>query len=71
MDTDFDETGRDYDEMWFAHASQLMSIRGLSSAKAAAASLALMRRVFGGEPGFDKWFLKRQVAPAPKPIRGE
>lgn len=69
MDLDLDDTGRDYDEMWFGHASQLMSMRGVSPTKAAAASLALMRRVFGGEPAFDAWLVEQQPSQEPSRIR--
>ncbi len=69
MDLDMDESGRDYDEMWFGHSSQLMSIRGLSPTKASAASLALMRRVFGGETDFEAWFEKRKAAIPSNPPR--
>lgn len=62
MDYDLDnDTNRDFDDMWFSHSSQLMSMRGLSPQKAAAASLALLRRVFGTDPSFSRW-LERQNA---------
>lgn len=56
MDFDLDnDHGRDFDEIWFNHASQLMTIRNISPTRAAAASLALMRRVFGRDPAFLRW----------------
>lgn len=62
MDFDLDnDTNRDFDELWYNHSSQLMSMRNLSPQKAAAASLALLRRVFGTDPSFSRW-LERLIA---------
>lgn len=56
MDDDFaNDISRDFDEIWFNHSAQLMTMRNLTSKRAAAASLALMRRVFGGDPAFAAW----------------
>ena len=71
MDLDLDESARDYDEMLFGHASQLMSIRGLSPTKAALASLALMRKVFSGDPTFDAWLPKHRAAADLSPVRSK
>ena len=56
MLTNMDDPTKDYDEMWYGHASQLMSVRGLDSRRAAVSSLALLRLVFAGKPEFDEWF---------------
>ncbi|MFC5508618.1 hypothetical protein [Bosea massiliensis] len=67
MNLDLDDDGRDYDEMWFGHASQLMSVRGLPSVRAAASSLALMRRVFGRDPAFNAWLAAVLASLPPSP----
>lgn len=59
MLTNMDDPTKDYDEMWYGHASQLMSVRGLDSQRAAVSSLALLRLVFAGKPDFDEWLATR------------
>lgn len=67
MEFDLDnDIARDFDEMWFSHASQLMSMRNLTPARAAAASLALMRRVFGSDPGFSSWLARHEARTHPR-----
>lgn len=70
---DFDnelDRDRDFDEIWFNHSAQLMTMRNASPARAAAASLALMRRVFGTDPAFSSWAEKhadsRALSPMPR-----
>lgn len=65
MDIYSEDTGRDYDEMLYAHASQLMSIRGLASDKATAASVSLLKCVFSADPDFAAWLAKRRAFPEP------
>lgn len=60
------DMARDYDEMWFNHASQLMNMRNLTPARAAAASLQLMRRVFGGDVRFTSWLAKQELRTHPR-----
>lgn len=61
MDFDLDnDQSRDFDEIWFNHASQLMTIRNISSVRAAVSSLALMRRIFGRDPAFIRWLATLQ-----------
>lgn len=69
MEFDFDNDvarDRDFDEIWFNHASQLMNMRNLTPARAAAASLALMRRVFGADLGFSSWLAKHEARTHPR-----
>lgn len=67
MEFDFDnDVARDFDEIWFNHASQLASMRNLTPARAAAASLALMRRVFGADPGFSSWLARQETRTHPR-----
>ncbi|WP_376988995.1 hypothetical protein [Bosea sp. R86505] len=69
MEFDFDNDvarDRDFDELWFNHASQLMNMRNLTPIRAAAASLALMRRVFGSDVGFSSWLSKQEARRHPR-----
>lgn len=63
MLSSMDDPTKDYDEMWYGHASQLMSVRGLDSQRAAVASLALLRLVFAGQREFDEWLAARPPMP--------
>lgn len=59
-DLDLDnDTIRDFDEMWFHHSSQLITMRNISPKRAAATSLALLRRVFGEDPTFSRWLIRK------------
>jgi hypothetical protein len=67
MEYDFDnDVARDFDEIWFNHAAQLMNLRNLTPARAATASLALMRRVFGADVGFTSWLAKQEARTHPR-----
>ncbi|MFC5508388.1 hypothetical protein [Bosea massiliensis] len=64
---DFDnelDRDRDFDEIWFNHSAQLMTMRNISPARAATASLALMRRVFGRDAAFSIWLEKHTASGA-------
>mgnify|MGYP001048855439 CR=1 FL=1 len=64
---DFDnelDRDRDFDEMWFNHSSQLVTMRNISPMRAAATSLALMRRVFGEDPAFRHWLIRKGLPTA-------
>lgn len=69
MEFDFDNDvarDRDFDEIWFNHASQLAAMRNLTPTRAAADSLALMRRVFRADPGFNAWIEKQEARNHPR-----
>lgn len=69
MEFDFDNDvarDRDFDEMWFNHASQLMNMRNLNPTRAAADSLTLMRMVFGADVGFSSWLAKHEARRHPR-----
>jgi hypothetical protein len=60
MDFDDDmDRDRDFDELWFNHSSQIVTIRNTSPTRAAEASLALMRRVFSGDKAFESWLIRK------------
>jgi hypothetical protein len=61
---DFDnenDRDRDFDEMWFHHSSQLMTARNCTPLRAAALSLALLRRVFAEDRGFESWLIRKGI----------
>ncbi|MBA4222517.1 hypothetical protein J2X48_000894 [Bosea sp. BE271] len=59
-DLDLDnDTIRDFDEMWFHHSSQLITMRNISPKRAAATSLALLRRVFTDDKAFESWLIRK------------
>ena len=62
LDLDLDnDTIRDFDEMWFHHSSQLITMRNISPKRAAATSLALLRRVFAEDKGFESWLIRKGI----------
>ncbi len=65
MDFDNDiDRDRDFDEMWFNHSSQLITMRNISPKRAAATSLALMRRVFYEDKAFESWRIRKGLPAA-------
>lgn len=59
-----DDTNRDFDEMWFHHSGQLMTMRNASPSRAAGASLALMKRVFNDDAAFRQWLDRKEKSGA-------
>ncbi len=61
---DFDnelDRDRDFDEMWFHHSAQLVTMRNISPMRASATSLALLRRVFGEDQAFNSWLIRKRL----------
>ncbi|PTM40605.1 hypothetical protein [Bosea sp. 124] len=52
---------RDFDDMWFHHSAQLVTMRNISPMRAAATSLALLRRVFAEDKGFESWLIRKGI----------
>lgn len=62
MDFDNDlDRDRDFDEIWFNHSSQIVTMRNTTPLRASTVSLALMRRVFSGDKAFEDWLNRKRI----------